>query len=319
RILKQIMVPTPKGCIEDGYLEDEEALVKTFKELLRTEKIKTQTAYLLIDSSQIITREIEFEGVNNKYLKQLLGYRVEEYLPIQAADYEVDFQVTKEFEEEGVKKLRILAVAAPKVLIRQYIGWSRQLNLKLKGISIQSANIGRCLSTLEQARQESVLVIDIGGKTTNLTIIEQGVGRLTQKIDFGIEELDACLEEEFEEEDLEEIQAFKMKYGAIYEEVNLDEENFFSKYISVLIKNKIDEELIKGIETFIKFYETSYAPHRIKKMSLIGGGAYLKNIEGYLENSLGIEAEIIKSIGSTKVFEEKVPYFANLLGLVKGA
>lgn len=323
-ILSAHRIDTPKGSVLDGYLLKPEEVTKAIKNTLDKHKIRTRRVYLSIDSSQIITREIEAPVSDNKYFKQILTYQIGDYLPIEPRDYQIDFQIIEPIEKDGLKALRVLAVAAPNELVVQYLQLGEDLQLKLKGMSINAANIGNVLNLkeVELKEQEEVLVVDIGGQVTDLTIIHGKVGRMTEKIGFGTMYLNEYILDEFEEEDVEMAEAFKKRYGAIYVEPDLEHNDFFGQYCSMLIRTVVEKQLIEEIRNFIEFYKLNTPQAQLKRIYVIGGGSCLTGIETYIDQVIGIEAKHITNIeevGYTKEFEEELPYFINLIGLVKSA
>lgn len=323
-IVHTARITTPKGSVVNGELVNQEEIVGAIKEAMEKRRIREKKVYMLIDSADIIAREIEVSGSNHKYLKELLNYRIEEYLPIDSSSYEVDFEVIEEIEKEGTKRLKVLAVAAPKELVKQYIELSELLKLKLRGISIQAANIGKTLRSSGESEGEensAELVIDIGGQTTDLTIIKGQMTRLTQKIEFGTCEINKKILEVFDEDDLEEVENFKKTYSAVYEEEHILDEDFYGNYISQLIKEDIDEKLIEGIRKFIRFYQYTNN-EQIGQAYLIGGGAKIKHVEDYIEKATQVKVNKLNKVDyftNIEEFQEEIPYFANLLGLVRGA
>lgn len=323
-VIHTARIETPKESVVNGEFISLEEVVHAIKEVMQNKKIKGKKVYLLIDSADIIAREIEVSGSNHKYLKELLNYRIEEYLPIDARHYEVDFEVIEELEKEGRKVVKILAVAAPKELVKQYIELSELLELKLRGISIQAANLGKAFRMIggEESEEElATLMIDIGGQATNLTVIKGQMTRLTQKIEFGAHEINKKILEIFDEDDLQEVEYFKQRYAAIYEEEHLLAEDFYGNYISQLIKEDINHKLVEGIQKFIRFYHMN-SNEKIGKVYLIGGGSGIKHIDSYIERATQIKVEILNQTEyfvNCEGLEDEIPYFANLLGLVRGA
>lgn len=318
------LIATPKDSVVNGEIVGQEEVAHAIRKAMEQKKIRSKKVYLLIDSADIITREIEVEGSNHKYLKELLSYRIEEYLPIDARHYEVDFEVVEELEKEGRKALKVLVVAAPKELVKQYIELIKLLKVKLRGISIQAANVGKAFRYIgdeEQEEEGAALVIDIGGQATDLTIIKSQMTRLTQKIEFGANEINKRILEIFDEDDLQEVESFKQRYAAIYEKEHILDEDFYGNYISQFIKEDIDYKLIEGIQKFIRFYQMGNN-EKIGKIYLIGGGSQIKHIDKYIEEATHTPVEILKQVDyflNVEEIKEEIPYFANLLGLVRGA
>lgn len=310
---RQAILPTPKGSIEDGYLIDKEQIASCIKDLMIREGLKSKKVCLLLESSKIITREIEVTGSHNKYLKELLRYQIQDYLPIEPKDYEIDFEMIEEIEKEGLKGLKVLVVAAPKDLVEEYIELAEKLKLKIHLISVASSGLGKVLGSMEMSdigEKETTLVIDIGAKSTHLSILTGCTSRLSSSITFGSEEINERIQEEFQEADEQTIEEFKQRYGAIYKKEEIEHEDFYGNYISLLIKEDIEKRLIVGIQDFLQFYHAKYPQHPVEKAFVIGGGSNLKWVKEYIEDTLCMIIETPN---------KGMPYLVNLVGVVAGA
>jgi len=77
---------------------------------------------------------------------------------------------------------KILITAAPKELVDDYVGIFKDAGLRLVSLETEALALSRSLV----GRDPSVImVVDMGAKTTNLSIIEQGIPLVNRAVNFG--------------------------------------------------------------------------------------------------------------------------------------
>ena len=163
------------------------------------------------------------------------------------------------------------------------------------------------------------MAIDIGGKSTTVTIVSHGKGVLNRDIPFGLDSINELLVKEFGSSNPEMIEEFKVKYAGIYEE---DTEGvIYSQHISSILKPMVEYQLVAGIKRFLQFHFSRSKNNHIDKIYIVGGGAYLKNIDKYLTHVLDIPCVLSVELNPNKVkfpaeFLEEGAYFINTLGLM---
>jgi len=99
----------------------------------------------------------------------------------------------KESESEGIKEpktpekkpgnyVRVLVTGAAKTLVQKYISIFKQAKLELKAIDTESFALIRSLVGKDRS---AIMILDLGTKRTNLTIVEKGIPVLTRSINIG--------------------------------------------------------------------------------------------------------------------------------------
>lgn len=323
-VLNYGIAPTPKGSVRDGFIMDMDAVYHSMEDLFRKNRFTEKNAAIIVQGTSIITRDVLMPPMGEKELRTLLDYQKDEYFPIDVSDYQTDFKILNEVETEDGKKLNVLLVAAPNSMIESSLELIKRLNLKPKFIDITSNSISklfvmRSMDFIDE--NSSIMVLDMGGQTTTVTILSEGNILFSRSILYGFEHLNSLLGEEFGETDFRQIEMFKRKYAAIYNEEKSFDEDLYGGYISYLIKPLVEGNIIQEINRFLEFYYSRGNAKRIKKIYLIGGGAYLKNIDRYIEKMLNIQTIPADFMDDIKVkdcddFNKDFLYLVNALGLV---
>lgn len=297
------LVDTPKGSIDNGIITDVDVLYGVISSTLRERRFRAKKAVMIVESSLVITRNIDVEKQTEKQLKQLIRMRSEEYLPVDTENHQFDFSVIKEFEDEGVKKLSILLVAVPNSIVYPMLNLASKLKVQVKAMTIPSDAVANVFSD-----GEGVIVVDMGSKSTTATILNEGRAALGRYISVGLDEI---------KNDRTSMQKKSINIDGSEDEAaaTAEADSYF--------KPQIESDIISEIDRLIQFYYSRKESKRIQKAYIIGGGAGIGELAHYMKESLHIPVERLTSIGfvsdrSNQGFERVTPVFANLVGAING-
>ncbi len=300
------LLQTPTDCMNNGVISNIDPIKKVVAEELKARKYKAKKVVAVVQSSNIIIRNALMEKKPEKIIKQLLEIKTEEFLPIEHEQYQIDFKIIEEVEEEGVTKNKLMLVAAPNAVVLPVASLMKSLKLIPIAITIPSEALQSVFHSRTRMIYETVgniLVLDIGGKSTTATIITGGEACLTRMIEFGAEYLS------------EKINEAQISIDQVEEE----EEAYFAK----IIRPQIEYNIVSEVERILQFYYSSYGNGAIKKIYLTGGGANIRGIRGYMRDALNIPTEKISHFDSVTEapgieFESYARFFVNVLGAING-
>lgn len=300
------LINTPKGAVDNGIITDVDVIHSVISSTLKEKRFKAKKAVMIVESSLIITRNIDVEKQNEKNIKQLIRMRSEEYLPVDTENHQFDFSVIKEFQDEDVKKLSILLVAVPNSIVYPMLNLAGKLKIQVKGMTIPSDAISNVFSD-----GEGVLVVDMGSKSTTATILNEGRAALGRYISVGLEEI------KNERSSVQKKTSINMNDDDSSDEAaaTSDSDDYF--------KPQIESDIISEIDRLIQFYYSRKESKRIQKAYIVGGGAGVGELSHYMKEALHIPVEKLTSIGfvsdrSNQGFEKVTPIFANLVGAING-
>jgi len=317
--------PTPNNAVRDGFIVDMEAVYNAAFHLLKKKHITEQNAAITIQSTSIITRDVVVPYMEEKELRNVFEYQKEEYFPIDVSDYQTDFKILEVLNTDEGKKLNVLLVAAPNNMINGAMDLLRRLNLKVKFIDIAANSVANLYAHKSMSFQGeepySIMLLDIGGQTTTATIVSDGKILFTRTILYGFDELNNIIAKEFSEESYEQVEIFKRRYGAIYDDDKAPDDDLYGSHISHIIKPIIDTNLVQEISRVLDFYYTRNNARKVKTIYLIGGGAFLKNFDRYIGKAFGINTvrgDILDNIKARDAvnFKNDFLYLSNVLGLI---
>lgn len=294
-VKKFSLLPTPKDCINNGVISHIEPVQKVIEEELKYKKYKAKKVVCIIQSSDIIVRNIKMEKYPKKVIRQLLEIKTADFLPIEQEHYQIDFKVLEEVEEGGILKNELLLVAAPNTVVLPVASLMKHLKLTPILISIPSESLENIFSSKTPMIAEvldNIMVLDIGEKSITVTIIIDGKACLTRILKYGVENLSK-------------------------------ESHRDTEYFENSIKLQIEYHIVAEIERILQFYDSSYGDRMIKKIYLTGGGADIKCMRGYIRDALNIPTEKLSHLDTVIEspdieFESHTRFFVNLLGAING-
>ena len=300
------LLQTPNDCINNGVISNIDPIKKVIAEELKVKRYKAKKVVVVVQSSNIIIRNVIMEKQPEKIIKQLIEIKTEEFLPIERGQYQIDFKIIGEVEEEGVVKNKLMLVAAPNAVVLPVASLMKSLRLIPLSITIPSEALQSVFHSQTRMIYETVgnvLVLDIGGKSTTATIITGDEACLTRMIEFGVENLS------------EKVNEAQMSLAKADEEQD--------EYFARVIRPQIEYNIVSEVERILQFYYSSYGNGVIKKIYLTGGGANIKGIRGYMRDALNIPTEKISHIDSITEapgveFENYARFFINSLGAING-
>ncbi len=323
-LLNYGIIPTPENSVRDGAITNMDAVQDTLHELMKKKRFQEKNTAIMVQGTSIITRDVEMPLLNEKELQKTFEFKKEEFFPIDVTEYHTDYKILKEINSLEGKKYSAMVVAVPNILINQSIELLDRLNLPVKAIDILSNSISKMFvektASPKDESAQAVMILDIGGQTTTVTILSQGVVLFSRAIFYGFSEINYAIANQFGTSDFNEIESFKKKYAAIYEDEEQYEDDLYGGYISKTIKPAIDNNLMQEINRFLEFLYSRESKFKIKTIYLIGGGGYLKNLDRYITKVFNIPTFKGNDFSSVrfkglKNFEDDFLYLVNALGL----
>ena len=283
-IEKAHKIPTPEGAISNGIIHDVQQIYEVIKKEIKNNKYRSKDIVAIIKSSEIITRDIHMPVMPKKDMDIILPLQYQDYLLVELSQYQVTYKVVGEVMGIDQMQQEVLIVAAPNKIIFPLLEVASKLKMRVKSINIASdavTNIFFKHNGITIIEEEEIMVVDVGGKSTTVTIVSEGVGVLNKEILIGMDSVDPLS----------------------------------------ICELGLENTLVFEIKRFLKFYFSRSKKNAIEKIYIIGGGAYLNSINQYMTSMLNIPCVSGIELDSNLVkfsqdFEDESAYFANLLGII---
>lgn len=304
----------------------DEEITALLRQLLSKMGIKSeiQVAFSLPVSQSFIT-EISLPMMSPEEIAKSIEFQAKQHIPVPLEEVSLSWQIIDEPEEKKssekenkddiiakektakVNKIKVLLAAAPKSIVERYQIISKNLKLRLKGLEIETFSLARsCVKD-----NDAYLIIDIGAKNTNMTVVENTFLHLNRNLDLGGENFTAAIARGLNIE-WERAEKLKNEQGLV---ANRGEEE-----LTAVLYPLIDK-IITEIDRVISTYQLK-ENRDIREIIISGGSSRLNGIKEYLESKTGYQVKAAnpwKKLIYPKNLEQSLskigPSFAIAVGL----
>jgi type IV pilus assembly protein PilM len=268
-VLRAAQVPLPVGAVENGEVREPEAVGEALRELWRRGGFKNRQVWMGVGNQRVVVREIALPYMPEKELRASLGLQVQEFIPMSVEEAVLDFDPLGEFEQEDRKMLRLLLVAAQRVMVDQIVAAVQAAKLEPMGLDLIPFALVRAIGTpdvgmdLEEAGEEAV--VDIGAHVTNIVVHARGTTRFVRILPSGGRDITIAIARAA---GVEDDVAERIKRGEDVEDMPSPDE-----VRNVALQRAAG--FVDEVRSSLEFYTAQAREARIGRVLLTGGGSKL--------------------------------------------
>ncbi len=271
----------PKDVVIEGIISDPGIMAKSIKNVLNNTKwgkFTAQRVNLCVPESKIFTRILELPELSKKETEEAINFEADQSIPMSFSDIYIAWQIIGDSISGKAGYKDVMMVAAPKSIINSYLSVLQILELEPFSIETSLIAISRAIVKSQKKEPKSILIIDVGGQTTNVAVFDR-VLRITGSTPIGGENF---------------TNSISKKAGVNLDEAEEIKEEFGLKNNKVLSAIEPDLELILGeLKRIIKYYENrGQKAAKIESGLLCGGSAPLSGLAEYLSKKLNLNIEL---------------------------
>ncbi len=300
----------PAGSVEDGSLQEPEAVKKEISSLISNLNIKQKKVAISISGYSVIVKKINLAVMEEDALDDYIQAEVGQYIPFDIDDVYLDYHDLKT-NTEGYDRTDVMLVAAKKEVVDGYLAMLESIGLQAVVVDVD----GFALENAYEANfvlDENVALVDIGATKMSINIISKGVSVLARDVVVGSRQLTDQIQDQFS---VSAEEAEKIKTGAI----QADDKQKDLEEIFVGTCTQWALEIKKAID----LYYTNNPEEPLVKLVLSGGGARVAGLVHFLSEETGIPTELFNpfaeiSIDSNKIDMEYVKYIAPEMAIATG-
>jgi len=197
-LVRAAQVPLEPGAVAGGEIRNPEAVAAALRELWHRGHFRSREVVLGVSNQRVVVREASVPWLAEKELREALPLQVQEYIPMPLEDAVLDFHVLEEFEREGRRMLRLLLVAAQKVMIQQMVQAVEAARLNPVGLDLVPFSIVRSVGSLDgmglgAGDTGDEAIVDIGADVTSICVHAWGVPRFVRILPSGGRDITAAV------------------------------------------------------------------------------------------------------------------------------
>ncbi|MEX2145028.1 MAG: type IV pilus assembly protein PilM [Candidatus Spechtbacterales bacterium] len=248
-------------------------IAEILKQTFQAANFNSRTAIVALPVFSSFSTLINLPSMSPEELEDAVKYEARKYIPVPIS--EVQFDWTQVAHLSTADSLKILTVAVPNEIVEKYNRIAQAANVEFENMELETFSSARAL-----IKDESVpaAILDVGSRTTNISIIDQGIVVLHHNIDTGGFALTRILARGMaidpkRAEDIKINQGLESPDGQV------------SELLQPFI-DKIILELEQAMEDYIR-----EGGRRPASVILTGGGGKMPGLSGYIQDSINIDTE----------------------------
>ncbi|OGY90714.1 MAG: hypothetical protein A3B31_02630 [Candidatus Komeilibacteria bacterium RIFCSPLOWO2_01_FULL_53_11] len=266
------------GVIEDGKIIADDKLRAAVKQLIKQAKpspIAARDIVITIPESRVFAQVFTLpRTIGAKQVPPALFSQARETLPMDMSLAAADYREVGRAETVS----RYLFAATYSALVEEYVSFFSSMHLRVTLVTMESLALGAAI--LDETKEETVLVLDIGARTTIASIFWHGELQETININIAGENISAALAEKLkisiaDAEERKVTSGMRAKGGDGVE--------------MLIIQGQV-QPLKDELLVFIKYYEQRVGT--IDRVLLAGGTAAMIGLDDYFSSNLGLSVTV---------------------------
>lgn len=231
-----------------------------------------------IGSSQTLARNFVFPLLPDEELKGAVKLETEQSIFSDINGMYVDYQVLSQLDKD---KLDVLFIGAPRDTIDAQISATSAAGFDVSVVDIDNLALANSYLTFNpEAPKATVVLLNIGHTTTNISVIDCGKLRFVRNVNVGGKQISQEIAQMYEvqfavAEDLK-------KHPELWPSLGLNIKNVLRKSMP---------ELLESIYRSIEYCMSRKKIINIDKILLTGGSSYLQGMDEFISDVLGITTE----------------------------
>lgn len=320
KIYNCIIFETPENTFEDGFIRDKNELAAEIRHRIADAKIKTADAVFTISSTKIANREIMIPNVKENKIQAVIDAGAQDYFPLDISEYTISYDILEKINTKEEKKYKILLLAAPINLIKNYYSFAEMLGLRVEALDYVGNSFFQLIS--RQVGAGINVAVQINEETTIIDIIENEVLAIQRTVPYGTTQIiQSVLGNDFFDKHTER-EALELLYQENIINVQFDvaresaeaaaalegETEAHDKLLrEIYAKGEVTEALryiVSNINRVLDYYTSKFPGKKVNNVYLCGLGARIKGMTHLFRAEVGLETKRIEKLFSVNFAKE---------------
>ncbi len=311
-------VPLPPDVVRDGEVVDRHAVAGAIRELFSKGGFASKEVILGIGNQRVAVRSMALPWAPLDELRLSLPYQVQDLLPMPVEDALLDFYPIEEVDDQGVRSLDGMLVAAVRETVSSNVATAELAGLVPVGVDLNAFALLRVM-TRGQLASRTVALVDIGARITTVIITSGGVPRFVRALPLGGQDATDAFAKAL---GIAGVEAERIKC-----DIGLGSAKYPELRDGADAMAESTTKLVEAIRGTFTYFSTNAVGNQIDVVSLTGGGANLVGLGQYLASAsrlnvvLGDPLEgtsLAKSSGGRAKYDGVLSTMAIPVGLAYG-
>ena len=276
---------------KDTLLLSGREISRAIAAITKEAKISEKKAVFSIPDFSSFFTTFDLPSMTDEEIPQAVRFEARHHIPLPLSEVTIDWSIIKREPVDPKRvRLKILLVAVPNEVINQYQQIALLSNLRLAALEAEVFGLIRALIKEEE---KTVVILDIGAQSSNLSIIDQNILKSSYSFDVSANEIIQILAKTFNV-DFQTAENLVKLYGI----TPIDKIDKDLKVPATANPQKIKEVLTPFADLMVievnrmsqTFFQTEQK--EVGKVILAGGMALLPGLKEYAQTSLQKEVEV---------------------------
>lgn len=294
----------------------DEKIVEVLKKVLKESGVSSKEAVMSVPVFSTFSSIIELPEMSNDEIAKAVPFEARQYIPVPLEEVILDWSIVgKKLSKEPSAgtmtsrfSLQIMLVAVPKEIALKYARIAESAGLELKALEAESFALSRALVGNDKS---AIMVVDIGSKNTNISIVDKGFVMVNRGLEVSGNEFTRVVS-----------QGLSVDFNRaemIKKEIGLEKADAEYKISELMVPalNIISSEILRLINVY--FHKNN---RRIEQVIVTGGGASLLGLTDFMSKNINIKvsvgnpwARVVYNPQIEPALKEISPFFSVAVGL----
>ena len=285
---------TPAGCFDSGSILDEERLTEFLAKSI-TEISSDKTEVISgVTGKGFMTKKISIPKMEHHLISEHLPFEAEQYIPYEISDVDLDYELLKGFDTSDQSQLSLFLIVVLRKTVAQYSSLFDKAHLSC---SILDANVFALANAFEANYNldDDVLLMDIGSKNTNLSVLSKKQVIFTRNLGIGSEFFTKKIQEHLGIS-FEDAEGLKIRASSETEEGVPEDLRALMKDLNRLFCEEIYADY--------SFYLNFFPENKTTRAFITGGGSQIKGLTTDLEERLSFPVSLMSLFEKVNISPE---------------
>jgi len=285
------------------------------KELVKRAGFQSTNVIASIPSFSTFATVIEMPYVSNEDLARALPFEAKKYVPIPLDEVVLDWSivgVTNNGQQSGIfarpSTVEVFLAAVPKDETVRYQNIMQNAGLSLQALELENSALIRALLGNDLS---CTAIVNIGGRSTSIIIINRGYERVSHNYEIGGFEITKAISQSLGV-NLEKAEDLKRRFG-----LKKSDENIVTESVISLI----DMMVFETQKTITNYEEAKNKKEKITNIVLVGGLTNMPGLSDYFKEKFGrpvIVGNAFSRIAYPRELIPIIPELSNVLSTAAG-
>jgi len=267
--------------VKNDWKIDVDKTARTIEKICKESGMHSRKAIASLPSFSVFSSIINLTNINDKDLQSAVQWEAKKVIPLSLEEMILDWRIIGGSGAISEKKddIKVFLTGAPRVLVKRYLDIFKAVQINLYSLETETFSLIRVLLGNDKS---SVMIVDLGANTTNISIVENGIPMLSRSIDIGGRTITKAISNNLNIA-IERAEQFKYDLGI----------RSFNSREDVIPKTIIENisPILNEIKYTLTLFQSKNEVH-VEKIILAGGGSMLINLASYLSKILNIKVII---------------------------